>query len=57
MLRNLIGAAGKIAGIGYDDSADVGESIDRAEQELFAVSQKRVSSGFSPAEDAAALGL
>jgi replicative DNA helicase len=48
VLRNLIGAAGKIAGIGYDDSADVSEAIDRAEQELFTVSERRVVSGFSP---------
>jgi replicative DNA helicase len=48
VLRNLIAAAGKIAGVGYEDSPDVDESIDRAEQELFSVSQKRVSSGFSP---------
>jgi replicative DNA helicase len=48
VLRNLIGAAGKIAGIGYDDQADVGEAIDRAESELFAVSEKRVQSGFAP---------
>jgi replicative DNA helicase len=47
VLRNLIGVAGKIAGIGYDDGADIDESIDRAEQALFAVSQKRVSSGFT----------
>jgi replicative DNA helicase len=48
VLRNLIGAAGRIAAIGFDEAADVGESIDRAEQELFAVSQKRVETGFSP---------
>ena len=48
ILRNLIAAAGRIAGIGYDESANVDESIDKAEQELFAVSQKRVASGFSP---------
>jgi replicative DNA helicase len=48
VLRNLIGAAGRIASIGYDENADVGESIDRAEQELFAVSQKRVETGFAP---------
>ena len=48
VLRNLIGAAGKIASIGYDDSADVSEAIDRAEQELFSVSERRVVSGFSP---------
>jgi replicative DNA helicase len=48
VLRNLIGAAGKIAGIGYEDPAEVTEAIDRAEAELFAVSQRRVSAGFSP---------
>jgi replicative DNA helicase len=48
VLRNLIAAAGRIAGIGYDDQADVSEAIDRSEQELFAVSQKRLVSGFSP---------
>ena len=48
VLRNLIGAAGRIAGIGYEDPAEIQEAIDRAEAELFAVSQKRVATGFSP---------
>ena len=48
VLRNLISAAGRIAGLGYQEDSDVGEVIDRAEQELFAVSEKRVSSGFAP---------
>ena len=48
VLRNLISAAGRIAGIGYDESSDLDESIDKAESELFAVSQKRVTSGFAP---------
>lgn len=48
VLRNLIGAAGRIAGIGYEESPDISEAIDRAEQELFSVSQKRVAAGFSP---------
>ena len=48
VLRNLIGAAGRIAGIGYEDPAEIQEAIDRAEAELFAVSQKRVDAGFSP---------
>jgi len=48
VLRNLIGAAGKIAGIGYEDPAEIGEAIDRAEAELFAVSERRVAAGFSP---------
>ncbi|MGH2406916.1 MAG: replicative DNA helicase [Candidatus Limnocylindrales bacterium] len=47
VLRHLIAAAGKIAGIGYEETADVSEAVDRAEQELFAVSQKRVAAGFS----------
>jgi replicative DNA helicase len=48
VLRNLIGAAGKIAGIGYEDPAEIQEAIDRAETELFAVSERRVHAGFSP---------
>src|SRR6187455_2640044 len=48
VLRNLIGAAGRIAGIGYEDPAEIQEAIDRAEAELFAVSQRRVAAGFSP---------
>src|SRR5918912_154849 len=47
VLRNLIGAAGRIAGIGYEDPAEIQEAIDRAEAELFAVSQKRIEVGFS----------
>jgi replicative DNA helicase len=48
LLRNLIGAAGKIAGIGYEDPAEIQEAIDRAESELFAVSQRRIGAGFAP---------
>ena len=51
VLRNLIGAAGKIAGIGYEDPAEVQGAIDRAESELFAVSQRRVSAGFARLRD------
>ena len=48
ILRNLIGAAGRIAGIGYEDPAEVQEAIDRAETELFSVSERRIHAGFSP---------
>jgi replicative DNA helicase len=48
VLRNLIGAAGKIAGIGYEDPAEIAEAIDRAEAELFSVSERRIHAGFSP---------
>jgi replicative DNA helicase len=47
VLRNLIGAAGKIAGIGYEDPAEIQEAIDRAESELFTVSNRRITTGFS----------
>jgi replicative DNA helicase len=47
VLRNLISAAGRIAGIGYEDPAEVQEAIDRAESELFTVSNRRVTDGFS----------
>jgi len=47
VLRNLIGAAGKIAGIGYEDPAEIQEAIDRAESELFQVSSRRITAGFS----------
>jgi replicative DNA helicase len=47
VLRNLISAAGRIAGIGYEDPAELQEAIDRAEGELFAVSQRRLDAGFT----------
>ena len=50
VLRNLISAAGRIAGIGYEDPAEIQEAIDRAEAELFAVSERRVHAGFAPCE-------
>src|SRR3990170_3299525 len=51
VLRNLIAAAGKIAGIGYEDPAEIQEAIDRAEGELFQVSNRRMSVGFSVLKD------
>ncbi len=51
VLRNLIGAAGRIAGIGYEDPAEIQEAIDRAESELFQVSDRRITAGFSPLKD------
>jgi replicative DNA helicase len=51
VLRNLISAAGKIAGIGYEDPAEIQEAIDRAEAELFTVSNRRVAAGFSHLRD------
>jgi replicative DNA helicase len=48
ILRNLIGAAGRIAAIGYDEGAEITDAIDRAEAELFAVGQRRIDDSFHP---------
>ena len=43
ILRRLISAAGQIAGIAYEEAEDVDEVVDRAEQILFGVSQRRIA--------------
>lgn len=48
ILRRLIEAAGKIAGLAYGEAEDVDIVVDRAEQILFDVSQLRVSRGLTP---------
>lgn len=47
-LRRLIQAAGEIAGLAYDGSEGEAEILDRAEQRLFAVSQRRLTRDFRP---------
>jgi len=46
VLRNLIGAAGKIAAVGYEEANDAEAAIDRAESILFEISQRRTEGGF-----------
>ncbi len=46
VLRNLIGAAGKIAAVGYEEANDAEVAIDRAEAILFEISQHRTVGGF-----------
>ena len=48
VLRRLIEAAGKIAGLAYAEAEDVDVVVDRAEQILFEVSQQRVTRGLTP---------
>jgi replicative DNA helicase len=43
VLRRLIGAAGKIAAIGYEDGADVQDALNRAMSEMMSVSQRQRS--------------
>ncbi len=47
-LRRLIDAAGQIAALGYQETDDVEEVVDRAEQILFGVSERRISRDLVP---------
>ena len=46
--RKLLGAASDIAQLAYEESEDVDEVIDRAEQALFGVSERRIARELVP---------
>ena len=46
--RRLIEAAGKIAALAYEEAEEVDVVVDRAEQILFEISQKRATRGLTP---------
>jgi replicative DNA helicase len=46
LMRRLISAGGKIAALGYSDAYDIDTTLEKAEQLLLGVSQKRVSRDF-----------
>ena len=48
LLRQLINAGGKIAALGYDEKEDLEQTLDKAEQTLFEVSQRRSDQDFVP---------
>lgn len=48
ILRNLIDAAGKIARMAYDESRDVGQVVDAAEDLIFSVSERRIRRELTP---------
>ena len=48
LMRSLINAANEIAGIGYENSPEINSALDRAEQTLFSVTERRVSQDFVP---------
>ena len=50
-LRRLIHAGTEIVRIGYDDATEVDDAIDRAEQALFDVSQRRATKDFESVGD------
>jgi replicative DNA helicase len=47
-LRRLIGAAGNIAALAYEEADDLDELVDRAEQLIFSVSERRVRRDLTP---------
>lgn len=48
VLRRLISAAGKIAELAYDESQDMDEVVDRAEQIIFGISESRIHRDLIP---------
>lgn len=46
VLRRLIQAGGRIAQLGFEETEDVEQTLDAAEQEIFAISQNRNLQGF-----------
>jgi replicative DNA helicase len=49
--RRLISAAGDIAQLAYQEQQDVNEVVDRSEQTLFSVSQRRITRDMVPIQD------
>jgi replicative DNA helicase len=52
VLRRLIDAAGQIAQLAYQDTEDIKEVVDRAEEIIFAISQRRVDRDLRPIRQA-----
>ena len=51
MLRNLIKTANEIISMGYDQTEDVSDVMDVAEQKIFDVMQKKSQKGYTPIKD------
>ena len=49
--RRLISAASDIAQLAYQEGQEIGEVLDRAEQSLFAISQRRITRDLVPIQD------
>jgi replicative DNA helicase len=57
VLRNLINAATQIVTSGYEDKEETGILLDRAQQLIFDISQKRARRDFIPLKDAVKDGM
>ena len=51
--RRMIGAAGTIANLAYDEDEDINVVLDRAEQALFSISEERTTRDLTPVRDIA----
>ena len=51
ILRKLVDAGTRIAQMGYAGEGDVDETVDRAQQEVYAVTEKRTSEDYAPLSD------
>ncbi len=52
--RQLISAASRIVDVAFDDGKEAGEAMDRAEMEVFSLSQRNLKQSFLPIKDALA---
>jgi replicative DNA helicase len=51
ILRKLVDAGTRIAQMGYAGEGDVDQTVDRAQQEVYAVTEKRTSEDYAPLSD------
>ena len=56
-LRNLIGSANRIVGMAYKAEQDADTLLAQAEQEIFAIAEDRIHTGFVPLKDLVADGF
>jgi len=49
--RRLINAASQIARLAYQEGEDINQAVDRAEQTLFSVSQRRITRDLTPVQE------
>ena len=49
--RRLIGAASQIAQLAYREAEDIDQTVDQAEQEIFNVSQRRITRDLAPIQE------
>ncbi len=51
MLRNLVQSANQMIALGYDETEDVDKILDKAEKEIFDLTQKKNTTGYSSIKD------